>query len=459
MISLQYALFIAVTIFSILSLTLIVQHERHQKSIITTAGTSTGNIKLLRGQIDNSNINNIININNNLNEQDKLKLANDAALANEIARKEERLEEIKNENIVREKKKNYLEKIKISETKQPIIEEELNHKINDIKHAIPIKDVPKNLLNIVTTPSKSVVETIIHNNNNNNNSSRWNKGTVGNLMCDGKDLKSEIIYWKDVPGDSTYESPITPHHGVHDDRYLTFEYDQGGWNNVRMVLECMLVIAHAMGRTLVVPPQQHLYLLGKTHKDKEDVEAHDEMGFEDFFDLDLLKSHKGFHMMHMEEFLEKEGVTGSLKGRVPPNNESDIWGPKLWHYLDVVADASPEWTGKFLAFPDKPGDFNMTGIYGQHTISRIKAFGGERHAVYYTEELQQAHHIHFPADGMHRLLQHHYAFTFFANSEMQSFYKRFVRDYMRYKDNIQCAGAELVAAVRKDSLAINPNGN
>ena len=64
-------------------------------------------------------------------------------------------------------------------------------------------------------------------------------------------------------------------------------------NNVRMALECVLVVAHAMGRTLVIPPPQHLYLLGAKHQDKHDKEAHDEMGFEDFFDLDLLQSHRG----------------------------------------------------------------------------------------------------------------------------------------------------------------------
>ena len=79
----------------------------------------------------------------------------------------------------------------------------------------------------------------------------------------------------------------------HHDKYLTFEYDNGGWNNIRMGLECLLVVAHATGRTLVVPPQQHLYLLGETHKDKHDEKAHDEMGFEDFFDIDLLRSHQG----------------------------------------------------------------------------------------------------------------------------------------------------------------------
>ena len=39
---------------------------------------------------------------------------------------------------------------------------------------------------------------------------------------------------------------------------------------------------------------------------------------------------------------------------------------------------------------------------------------------------------------------------------MQSFYRRFVRDYMRYRDEIQCAGAELGAAVRRDSMRLDP---
>ena len=85
------------------------------------------------------------------------------------------------------------------------------------------------------------------------------------------------------------------------------------------------MVAHAMGRTLVVPPQQHLYLLGplysnmatqarpnptnfsiqtgKPHKDKDDKEVHDEMGFEDFFDVNLLCSHKGFHVLRMARTL------------------------------------------------------------------------------------------------------------------------------------------------------------
>jgi hypothetical protein len=45
----------------------------------------------------------------------------------------------------------------------------------------------------------------------------------GVMICDGKQTDSEVIYWTIVPGDAEYESPITPHHGVHHDRYLSFE--------------------------------------------------------------------------------------------------------------------------------------------------------------------------------------------------------------------------------------------
>jgi len=41
---------------------------------------------------------------------------------------------------------------------------------------------------------------------------------------------------------------------------------------------------------------------------------------------------------------------------------------------------------------------------------------------------------------------------------MQSYYRRFVRDFIRYQDEIQCAGDEVVRAVRADALALNTSG-
>jgi hypothetical protein len=89
----------------------------------------------------------------------------------------------------------------------------------------------------------------------------------------------------------------------------------------------------------VVPPVQNLYLLGQPSKDKEGNKNKRALGFEDFFDLDLLKHHQGLHVMSMEEFLAKEGVTGKLKGgKLPPKNDTKAWGNDLWKYLSTVSD-------------------------------------------------------------------------------------------------------------------------
>lgn len=48
------------------------------------------------------------------------------------------------------------------------------------------------------------------------------------------------------------------------------------------------------------------------------------------------------------------------------------------------------------------------------------------------------------------------AFNFFANKSVASFYKRFNRDFIRYKDKIQCAAHVVIQAVRKESLSMNP---
>ena len=88
---------------------------------------------------------------------------------------------------------------------------------------------------------------------------------------------------------------------------------------------------------------------------------------------------------------------------------------------------------KFSYFSFSLGNFTSTENFDEKTMQRFSSFAGGREAVFYTEELQNAHHIHIPGSEEHRILQHHYAFAFFADTAMQSFYRRFVRDYMRYK--------------------------
>ena len=54
-----------------------------------------------------------------------------------------------------------------------------------------------------------------------------------------------------------------------------------------------------------------------------------------------------------------------------------------------VADRTPAWNNKFIAFPDRPGDFNLSSPHHPRWKRRFAAFRGSgndvRRVVYYDE--------------------------------------------------------------------------
>lgn len=58
-----------------------------------------------------------------------------------------------------------------------------------------------------------------------------------------------------------------------------------------------------------------------------------------------------------------------------------------------------------------------------------------------------------------RFLVHFYAFIFFEDWKQQLWVNRFVRDHLRYIDELQCTAAKIVDAVAKRARDRNPNSN
>ena len=67
----------------------------------------------------------------------------------------------------------------------------------------------------------------------------------------------------------------------------------------------------------------------------------------------------------------------------------------------------------------------------------------------YDIELQQKKLLHIQANRDVRLLTHFYAFIFFADWKQDLFSKRLVRDHVRIRDEIMCAAARVLEAVRE----------
>lgn len=61
---------------------------------------------------------------------------------------------------------------------------------------------------------------------------------LGTLDCEAHggpstDKAAELVYWQDIPEDAQWVSPFK--HPT-ETKYLTFEPDGGGWNNIRMAM-------------------------------------------------------------------------------------------------------------------------------------------------------------------------------------------------------------------------------
>ena len=128
------------------------------------------------------------------------------------------------------------------------------------------------------------------------------------------DIAQEMVYWQDIPTDSSYVPPFYEinHRPGTERRYMTFEPDGGGWNNIRMAMESTIAIAVATGRTLVMPPQKKMYLLGQNNGGQKH-----HFNFVDFFPIErMAQDNKAFEVISMQEYLEEEGMKGKLINKV-----------------------------------------------------------------------------------------------------------------------------------------------
>lgn len=116
----------------------------------------------------------------------------------------------------------------------------------------------------------------------------------GHIECD--ENVNDLSYWNSPQGHR--DADFKTHFENPPNRYLAFEPDPGGWNNIRISMEVTFVLAAATGRTLVLPPRAPMYLLGDGTENAR--------SFANFFPLneDLKKK---VNVITMQEFLEKEG--------------------------------------------------------------------------------------------------------------------------------------------------------
>lgn len=260
-----------------------------------------------------------------------------------------------------------------------------------------------------------------------------------------------------------------------------------------MAMETVVGLAVAMGRTLVLPPAQGMYLLGK---DKSKQNTH--FSFADFFPMhEMAEENAGLEIITTEQFLLAEAMTGNLIDKdtgepsFPPHNRTNWDGEDvkpLKEWLRNVTYIEHMWKpGECLAAFPASGDHKDVlalekmqkivveerGLNTDHFLGNPAAVDGDplermheniagRHKLcVYDEVMQKQLVVHFMCYHKMRIryLVHFYAFLYFEDWRQDLWMKRFMRDHMRYMDEIQCAAARVVEKVRERSRQFNPDMN
>lgn len=343
-------------------------------------------------------------------------------------------------------------------------------------------------------------------------------------------VQEEITYWRDIPGDSLTTSPykcLGEHTSAQKKKkkYLTFEPDEGGWNNVRIALETVVAMAVVMGRVLVLPPSQEFSRMS-TH-----------LGYDDFYHLASIQSElASLEVITFQDFLEREVVTGHVladpttgKPIQPPEGRTDwngmlknyesakqghgstLWNwwrevatPLLWDYGECIAvfpepsgsrDSCAETGWRYTTVEDENRVRRYKNQIDMEDAARKKRTNDKRHAwisrvelynnnptpvdappgkrmseilahrqnlCIYDHTLQQEPVLHAMGEQIGtRFLVHFYAFLFLEDWRHDVWLKRFVRDHLRYVDEIQCAAARVVMKLHEyaHDAQNNPDGS
>mmetsp|Transcript_775 Transcript_775/g.1319 ORF Transcript_775/g.1319 Transcript_775/m.1319 type:complete len:544 (+) Transcript_775:274-1905(+) len=396
----------------------------------------------------------------------------------------------------------------------PVLKRHRNHNRNSSKKMM-IQKSSANIEVLRSDLQENVEETVSNLDNHNVGTDIAMKSTssqegssneehsLGGLKCesyggpDDEIAVKEMVYWSDIPSDSKFVSPFKLNNNAKGGttQYMTFEPDGGGWNNIRMAMETVVAMAFATGRTLVMPPAQRMYLLRKD-RGKQTTD----FSFADFFHLETLsKEHDGIDIISTEEFLIREALSGNLRNKTtgevafPPGNRTNWDGQDLKPFKEYMRSViyTPLWSpgSCLVAFPasGEPHDVehlqqmlntihteggtkyrsfenNPTPVDAPPIDRMREALAGRSELCIYDEEMQNAPVIHFMCYHKMRvrLLTHFYSFLFFEDWRHQLWIHRFVRDHLRYLDELQCAAARVVTELRSIAMREvenNPDGH
>lgn len=230
------------------------------------------------------------------------------------------------------------------------------------------------------------------------------------------------------------------------DRFITFEPDCAGLNNIRMAFECVVSIAVLTGRTLVLPPPQPWVFIDYDYDNNRPAVTRSDFGR--VFDLAALREF--VPVLTTAEFLDRQAaalgvpddVADQARDTTPIDpaafqpGEPPAWARWLRDHARV-----PPWNPLHTLFCHP--DIRRVTLGG---LDLRSDFVDGRTLVEHDEAMHAIPVIHFPADHHSGLRSFGQAVNMvaFASPELPRMHRRLLKRGVRYNPEIFAAASRLI---------------
>ena len=191
-------------------------------------------------------------------------------------------------------------------------------------------------------------------------------------------------------------------------KFLAFQTDFGGWNNILMQFEIMVVMAWITGRTLVLPPAKPFYLLGEEPR-----------LLEDFLDLNELR--RQIPVLTAEEFVEFSKLS------------HETAADEKYHEFMHNHGYMPPWNGldNILLFPP---DALQTRPELQARLAGPRQ--AKRQLVTISDEAEHCDLLYFPMTKEQRMFGVAECFYLFGDEKLERQARTLLREAIRFREDI-----------------------
>lgn len=251
-------------------------------------------------------------------------------------------------------------------------------------------------------------------------------------------LQNNLEYWNE----SLIEAQL-PQSRAH--RYILFDADHGGLNNVRLAFEYVAALAAITGRTIVLPPCSSWYLINHGPLPEEHQGGTTE--FSDLFNITALG--KAIPVLSTSEFIDEAKTHLNI-----PTEFHDV---NRW--LDTCFETNKAWELWLLENTEIPGWNPYDTVICHPSIESAQAgphmqeaYLDSRQQVEFSPWMNAAPVLYFPCSSKYRSLGPVATMLASADDSLPSLARRFIKHHIRYHEEIFHLANKIINALEVESF-------